>query len=248
MKILIRLISIVIVFISCQPVDKGKVEIRLKHMEKNNSHLLIMTVKNNCSTPIFIPKLASIELCLDSMIILNAKGEIINKQFVDDELKYGISFYGPPVNGKVITDICSDNPNVSEEIDLDLPHFNDRKNMIRSIIQSEYENAISNKQFGMITEEDVNYIKSLIFLKYKDSIFLKPGETYRDCITINTLFQKDEVYKVFLHYTPSNKVERFTYHFKFGSDSLVINSNLLDVYNGYSCYNGILKSDTLVIN
>jgi hypothetical protein len=207
-----------------------------------------MTYKNISSTSVYVPKLASIELKIDSIKFINAKGEKINEQFIDNELNHSISFYGPPIDGKVVSDYCSDNPNISEEVDLELPPFSKGKEMVRSIIQHEYENLMSEKQFRMPTEEDLKFIKSLIFIKYHSSIFLKPSETYQDCITINTLFQTNETFKIFLHYLPDKKFEKYEYIFEFGKDTLVITSELIDNYKGFVLWNEPIVSDTLIIN
>jgi len=249
MKNLIKTISIALIFIiSCQSNDREKIEVTLRHEKKNDSHLLVMTYKNISSIPVYIPNLGSIELIMDSLRFINSKGEEINSQFINNELNHNISFYGPPIDGNVITNYCSDNPNISEEIDLELPPFDEKKEMVRSIIQHEYENLISEKQFRMPTEEDLRFIRSLIFFKYHNSIFLKPGEKYHDCITINTLFQANETYKIFLHYIPNKKFEKYEHIFKLGKDTLVVNSNLLDNYKKFVLCNEPLVSDTIIIN
>jgi len=249
MKNLIKTISIALTFIiSCQSNDRGKIEVILRHEKMNDSHLIVMTYKNISSIPVYIPNLASIELIIDSLRFINLKGEKINDQFIDNELKHSISFYGPPIDRKVVTNHCSDNPNISEEIDLELPPFDERKGMVKSIIQHEYEILISEKQLRMPTEEDLRFIKSLIFFKYHSSIFLKPGEKYHDCITINTLFQTNETYKIFLHYSPNKKFEKYEYIFKFSKDTLVVTSSLLYNYKNFVLYNEPLISDTLIVN
>ena len=249
MKKLIRIVCIALIVIgACQPIDKGRVEVALRHEEKDSSHLLILTVKNNTSTPIYIPILASLLSPIDSIKFINSKGEIINEQLINDELNYNILFYGPPIDGKVITDYCSNEPYLSEYIDLDSAPFTKGKEMVRSIIQYEYECLISEHKPKMNTEEDIGFIKSMIFSKYCGAIFLNPKETYSDCITINTLFRSNETYKVFLHYSPNKKLEKYKYEFKFGDDTLEITSKYLDKYKGYKLYNEVLISDTLTIH
>lgn len=249
MKKIISIISIVLIINgACRPIDNGRVEVSLRHEQKDSSHLLIMTVKNNTSTSIYIPRLASLLTPIDSIKFFNSKGEIINKQLINDELKYNILFYGPPIDRKVITDYCSNEPYLSDYIELDFAPFTKGKEMVRSIIQYEYESLILKYKPKMTTEEDIGFIKSMIFSKYSGAIFLKPKETYSDCITINTLFQSNETYKVFLYYSPNKELEKYNYKFKFGGDSLEITSVYLGKFKDFILYDDILTTDTLIIH
>ncbi len=250
MKRLIQIIGIALILNeACQSIDNGKVEATLSHKKIGESHLLVMTVKNNTSKPIYIPRLSCLMISkFDSIRIIDSKGRVVNDQFVENELQYGISFYGPPIDGKVITDSCSDEKCIGEEIELDLPPFTFGKKMIRSIIQCEYQNLLVASPPKMPAEEDIAFIKSLIFSKYFDSIFLKPKESFNYCITINTLFSGNETYRVYFHYTPSKEIEKYMYKFKFCGDSLEITSEPLKEFDGYNLYNETLKSDTLTIN
>ncbi len=248
MKRLVEIICIGLIIVACQPTNNKQVKVILEHEKKDGSHLLVLTVVNNTSAPIYIPRLASLMTPIDSIRFFNSKGEIINEQLVIDELSYGISFYGPPRDGKVITDYCSDEPYISEYIDLELPPFTQRKMMIRSIVQYEYERLILEDEPKMLIEEDINFIKSLIFSKYCNSIFLKPNETYSNCITINTLSFNKDFLKIYLHYTPSKEYEEYKYKLKFDDDSIRITSDLIKKFEGYSLFDRIIKSDTLFIN
>ncbi len=243
-----NILFVFVIMVSCQSINNNKVQIMLKHEIIDSSNVLVMVVKNNTFTPIYIPELSSIMVNMDSVIFINSKGDIANKQFINNELHDGISFYNPSINTKIPTYYCSDNPNVFDIIDLDIPPFTKEKKMIRSIIQYEYEDLITKDDPKMLIEEDIQFIKSLIFSKYHNSVFLGPKETYYDCITINTLFQPRENYKIFIHYLPDTTISKYRYEFNSGNEVLEITSELLNNYKGFKLYNQPLISDTLIIN
>lgn len=243
------LLLVLVLNFSCETNDVMKIETNLKHEMKDDSHLLVMTVINKSPYSIYIPRLSSLmESEFDSLRIINLNGKIKNKEFINNEILYNASKYGPPVGGKNITDYCSDFQYDIEEIDFDLSPFMERKALLKSIVQNEYRSLVTAHSLKNPTEKDIANIKSLIFSKYKDAIFLQPYESFKDCITINTLFLGDDPYKIIVHKTPTKEVERYTYNFDNGIDSIEINSILLEEFEGYKLFNETIYSDTLVVN
>lgn len=254
MKNFIRIICCLFIFcISCKSENKKEIEVTLQKEIKDGYHLLMMKVENISSTPIYIPGLALWGAILNKeLIILDSEKKIINDDFLTNESIYNRKLNRMYNNRKFVTDFCSDNMIILDDIDLDRPPFNEKKDMVRSIIQREYETLISGKQFLALTEEDIQNIKSIIFIKYYNAIFLKPGEIYHYCYTINSLYESDEIHKVFFQYNFPEKYyegsESFYYVFKYKKDSVLLTPYFLPEFKGYYLYDQPFTSDTLVIN
>ncbi|MUP40111.1 hypothetical protein [Labilibaculum euxinus] len=244
MKIIEIVILIAIYITGCKTIDPTMNNVTLEINRTNNSYFLQMKFVNNTKQHVYIPKLADL-LMSDSLTISDRHGKNLTEFFFREELIDHIKRFGPKMGQ--INDFCKSYETLEENSNLELPPFSERKERIKRMIDLEFKHLISSNSLLKLTMNDILIIKDMTFTKYSHCIFLEPGETFEDCITINTLLEHNLGDEIILNYTPKDNIERYYYQLEYTNDSLEVNTELFQRFEGYKLFNKRLISNKLII-
>jgi hypothetical protein len=97
------------------------------------------------------------------------------------------------------------------------------------------------------TIDDIYKLKMKLLYKYKSIIFLKPGGSINQCISVNHILENNKSFYAFLELVPQIKKEPFVFKFEYCSDSITISHTLPQKMLGSQLYSSELVSDTIFI-
>jgi len=202
----------------------------------SNDYLYVQ-INNNTNKSFYFNKWSVI----DSLHITDSDGNDFTDQYITNEFIYHKRY------------ILKDRKILGKEKlidyeDLFSPPLTERKKLVKLAVETDFNTNYIDKLPKNITLSDIELVKSIIFSKYSNSIFIDPKSTYRDSLSIYTLSSSNKKYKIKLEHNTMQDVEFLKLDINNGRDTIIINSKPLHKIDKYNFYSGLLKSNVLHIN
>ncbi len=236
--------------ISCKQntFEEKVIELELEHKHKDSVHVLYSIFTNTSSKPVYIPSLGSSAAESLSMKITDEEGKDIKEKFYSKENFYLTSNYDKPID---LLDSCHSNSYILEYSDFAEKPLGKNNKLLKRLVDIEYQQLLEVKDIDedILTPEDKAIIKYVLLFKYPDPLFLKPGEQYSNCRTVNALAKSNERSYIHIDYEPViRKSKYYKVHITQLKDSLKIPLKMKDSVMGYHLYNRAFSSDSIVFD
>lgn len=232
------LVKILCLTACCKEI-KDSVEISLSHITSHDTHWLKITITNNSNTYFYLPILSISDNLAESIQIFDLKGKSIPFEMQPH--------YFPPGDDRLVEN-CNEGLGISFLDELDYPPLNQRKKVLTRIIQNEYYELISSLACPDLTTDDIYFLKTKLLYKYKPAIFLKPGDTYDECVFINHILQNNQSIYAIIELVTEFEKEPSKFAFEFCPDSITITYEYPQNVFEYELYKSKLTSDTVFIS
>jgi hypothetical protein len=236
------IIILVIYFVSlsaCKKEQKEIVDVCLSYSVVSDIHWLTVTVVNNSDTSMYLPVLSNSDDLYYGIKIFDLNGKRIQHERQP--------LFVPPDDFRIKNNGCKEELSIMTLEDLDYPPFTQRKKGLRNLIQNEYDELMSSIKCRDLTI-DIYNLKMELLYKYKSIIFLKPGDYYSQCISINHILENNKSFYAFIELVPQIEKGSFVFKFEYCSDSISISHTLPQKMLGNQLYSSKLVSDTIYIS
>ena len=232
-------ILVTLVISGCVKSKVEKVEASLNVMQTKEGKFLKVEIHNRTTGKIFINRISGVFL-LDCINVIDSKGENITDEFIEKDLLYKKKYYENKIESEKLNALL-------EYDDLYRFPFTHNKELIKKAIDIEYKELITRINPVIITDNDVSFIRNMLFGKYSGTVFMEPDGYYSETTSINSLFHMDENINIVFHYQPNKKIDSVNVALDYKNSSIVFTSKTLDRVEDYTLFNSEFNSDTILI-